>query len=167
VPLTVGTRAICRFPTGPTSVFSLACRSVILAKVSESAQHSGRSAAGVTGKVRAAPPRPFRECVERTQNLGGAPGTVAGAVGELGDDAGIGEWVHVAVCVTGRYAQLALEQLRVDHGLVLPVHTTTRRNTTRRAPTGQSYGTANDIETVSGEDVSDKLAHTSNWPPTN
>src|SRR5258705_14003063 len=104
---------MCRFPTGLTSVFSLACRSVILAKVSESAQHSGRSAAGVTGKVRAAP---FRECVECTQNLGGAPGTVAGAVGELGDGAGIGEWIHVAACVAGRYAQLALEQLRVDHG---------------------------------------------------
>ena len=58
VPLTVGTRAMCRFPTGLTSVFSLACRTVILAKVSESAQHSGRSAAGVTGKVRAAPPVP-------------------------------------------------------------------------------------------------------------
>ena len=65
---------------------------------------------------KSAPPRPFRECVERSQNLGGAPGTVAGAVGELGDDAGIGEWVHVAACVARRYAQLALEQLRVDHG---------------------------------------------------
>jgi hypothetical protein len=34
---------------------------------------------------------------------------------------------------------------------------------TRRELTG---GTANHIETVSGGVVSDKLAHTSNWPPT-
>jgi hypothetical protein len=114
VPLTVGTRAMCRFPTGLTSVFSLACRTVILAKVSESAQHSGRSAAGVTGKVRAAPPVPRMRRAHPEPR--GAPGTVAGAVGELGDDAGIGEWVHVAACVAGRYAQLALEQLCVDHG---------------------------------------------------
>jgi hypothetical protein len=69
--------------------------------------------AGSGGK--SAPPGPFRECVERTENLGRAPGAVAGAVGELGDDPGFGERVYVTACVAGRYAQFALEELRVDH----------------------------------------------------
>jgi hypothetical protein len=64
----------------------------------------------------ASPRRPARSAnASSAPRTSGAPGAVAGAVCELGDDPGFGERVHLTACVAGRYAQFALEELRVDH----------------------------------------------------
>lgn len=105
--INVGMHRICRFVVFLTSPFSAACRYTVLTKASESSHHTGRSIVGSGGK--SAPPGPFREFIERTQNLGRAPGADAGAVSELGDDPGFGERVDITACIASRYAQFALE----------------------------------------------------------
>src|SRR6516165_8271179 len=59
----------------------------------------------------------YGECVERALDLGRAPGSVAGAIGELDDDPSVCEGVDVSACIPGRDAQFTLEHLRVEHRL--------------------------------------------------
>jgi hypothetical protein len=59
----------------------------------------------------------YGECVERAQDLGHVPCSVAAAVGELDDDPSVCEGIDVSACIAGRDAQLTPEHLGVEHRL--------------------------------------------------